>query len=82
MSKTPESGQWHRTSPLAVLFFFSKVVKLIVQNAWQSLAPLVAFAVAYKGDLVETAALAGAGIVTLIAFAAVLQYLFFRYRLA
>lgn len=82
MSKTPEPGQWHRTSPLAVLFFFGKVVKLIVQNAWQSLAPLLAFAVAYKGDLVETAALAGAGIVTLIAVAAFLQYLFFRYRLA
>ena len=82
MSKTPEPGQWNRTSPLAVLFFFGKVVKLIVQNAWQSLAPLAAFAVAYKGDLVETAAFAGAGVVTLIGVAAVLQYLFFRYRLA
>ena len=82
MSKTPEPGQWRRTSPLAVLFFFGKVVKLIMQNAWQSVAPIAALAVAYKGNLVETAMLAGGGLLVVIGVGAVLQYLFFRYRLA
>lgn len=78
--KTPEPETWRRTSPFAVLFFFGKVIKLITQNAWQSLAPLAAFAVAYKGDLVETATIAGIGAFVLIAAAAVLRYWFFRYQ--
>lgn len=81
MSKAPEPGQWQRTSPLAVLFFFGKVIKLIMKNAWQSLAPLAAFAVAYKGDLVETATIAAIAIFLLIGGAAVLRYWFFRFQL-
>ena len=72
--KAPEPGQWQRTSPLAVLFFFGKVIKLIMKNAWQSLAPLAAFAVAYKGDLVETATIAAIAIFLLIGGAAVLRF--------
>lgn len=78
--KAPEPGTWRRTSPFAVLFFFGKVIKLITQNAWQSLAPLAAFAVAYKGNLVETVTIAGIGAFVLIAAAAVLRYWFFRYQ--
>mgnify|MGYP001812577879 CR=1 FL=1 len=81
MSKTPEPGQWQRTSPLAVLFFFGKVINLIIKNAWQSLAPLAAFAVAYQGDIVETAAIAGGAMFMLIGAAAILRYWFFRFQL-
>ena len=80
--KTPELGQWQRTSPFAVIFFFGKVIRLILKNAWQSLAPLLAFAVAYQGDLVETAVIAGSAFLVFIGTAAVLRYWFFRFQIS
>ncbi len=79
--KTPEPGRWQRTSPFAVLFFFGKVIRLIMKNAWQSLAPLLAIAVARQGDLVETATIAAVALSVFVGGAAVLRYWFFRFQL-
>ncbi len=79
--KTTETGTWQRTSPLAILFFLGKLVRDIAKNAWQSLAPLAAFLVAYKGDLAEKAIIAGIGFFVVMSLIAVLNYWFFRFQL-
>jgi len=79
--KTTEPGAWQRTSPLAILFFLGKLIRDIVKNAWQSLAPLAAFLVAYKGDLVEKAIIGGGGFLVVTSLIAVLNYWFFRFQL-
>ena len=57
--KTPDIDVWQRTSPFAILFFLGRIIRLITKNAWQSLAPLLAFLVAYQGDLVSKLMLGG-----------------------
>ena len=47
---TADALRWQRTSPLAIVFFIGRIVEAIVKNAVQSLAPLVAFLVAFRGD--------------------------------
>ena len=79
--KTPDSGHWHRTSPFAILFFLGRIVRRITNNAWQSLAPLLAFLVAYQGDLVTKLTLGGIAFVVVLAIASILSYLFFRYQI-
>ncbi len=79
--KTPDIGVWHRTSPFAILFFLGRIIRLITKNAWQSLAPLFAFLVAYQGDLVSKLALGGIVLGTVITIGAVLSYLYFRYQI-
>ncbi len=79
--KTTEPGSWQRTSPLAILFFLGKLVRDIAKNAWQTLAPLAAFLVAYKGDLAEKAIIAGIGFFVVTSIIAVLNYWFFRFQL-
>ncbi len=79
--KTTELGRWQRTSPFAALFFFGKLLKLIAQNAWQSLAPFGAFVVAYQGELVTKIVM---GVIAFVVFAtsyALLNYWFFRFKL-
>ncbi len=79
--KTTDTGAWHRTSPFAILFFLGRIIRLITQNAWQSLAPLVVFAVSYKGDIVSMVTLIGGGVVTLLLIGSVLSWMFFRYQI-
>ena len=79
--KTPDIDTWHRTSPFAILFFLGRIVRRIANNAWQALAPLFAFLVAYQGDLVTKLTLGGIAFVALITTASVLSYLFFRYQI-
>jgi len=79
--KTPDNGGWHRTSPFAILFFLGRIVRQITNNAWQTLAPLFAFLVAYKGDLATKLTLGGIAFVVVIATASLLSYLFFRYQI-
>jgi putative membrane protein len=79
--KTPDIGGWRRTSPFAILFFIGRILRLITKNAWQSLAPLFALAVTYKGDLVSKIILAGSAFAIVVAIAAILSYWFFRFRL-
>ncbi|MEX2497235.1 MAG: PH domain-containing protein [Woeseia sp.] len=72
---------WQRTSPLAALFYLGKVYQAIARNAFQSLAPLAAFVVAYKGDPLQSL-LVGGGLFVAVTFVlAFLNYWFFRYRI-
>jgi len=79
--KSPDAGIWTRTSPLAVLFFFGRIIRLVTKNAWQSFAPMVAFLVAYKGDLVSKLILGGSVAAVALIVGSVLSWLFFRYQI-
>lgn len=79
--KAVEPGEWQRTSPFAVLFFFGKLLKQLAQNAWQALAPFIAFVYAYEGELVTKIII---GIIAFFAISisvSILNYLFFRFQL-
>ena len=78
---TPDNGGWHRTSPFAILFFLGRIVRQITNNAWQALAPLFAFLVAYQGDLMTKLTFGGIAFVIVIATASLLSYLFFSYQI-
>jgi putative membrane protein len=79
--KTPEPGEWQRTSPFAILFFVGRTLRLIAKNAWQSLAPLFAVLVAAQGDIVSKATFGVAAFAMAIGVAALLSYWFFRYQI-
>jgi len=79
--KTPDIGVWSRTSPFAILFFFGKIIRLVTKNAWQSLAPMFAFLIAYKGDLVGKLILGGSLAAVALVTGSVLSWLFFRYQI-
>lgn len=79
--KPIEPGDWRRTSPLAILFFFGKLIRDIVKHGWQGLAPLAISLFAFKGDLTKMAAIAGIGFVVVTSLIAVLNYWFFRFQL-
>jgi len=79
--KTTEPGGWQRTSPLAVLFFFGKLLKTITQNAWQSLAPFAAFIYAYEGELITKIALGAIAFFVITTAVSVLNYWFFCFQL-
>jgi len=78
---TPEQGEWHRTSPFAILFFIGRTIRLLTKNAWQALAPLLVLGVAIDGDLVSKLQLAGIVIGALILAASLLSYWFFRFQI-
>ena len=77
-----DTGQWRHTSPLAAIFYLGKIYQSIAKNALQSLAPLVAFLVAYQGDLMFKIFFGGGAFITVTVAAAVLRYWFFRYKIA
>ncbi len=79
--KTPDPSGWHRTSPFAILFFIGRISRNIAKNAWQSLAPFIAFLFAYQGELVNKLLIGGAGFVIILTTASILSYWFFRYRI-
>jgi len=79
--KTPDIGVWHRTSPFAILFFSGRIIRLITKNAWQSLAPMFAFLIAYKGALVSKLILGGSVATVALVVGSVLSWLFFRYQI-
>jgi len=79
--KTPDIGAWSRTSPFAILFFFGRIIRLVTKNAWQSFAPMFAFLVAYKGDLVSKLMLGGSLAAVALVTGSVLSWLFFRYQI-
>ena len=79
--RTPDIGNWNRTSPFAILFFFGKIIRLITKNAWQSFAPMFAFLVAYQGDLVSKLILGGSLAAVALVIGSVLSWLFFRYQI-
>lgn len=79
--KPADSGAWNRTSPYAILFFLGRIIRHVTRNAWQSLAPLFAFLIAYQGDLASKLMLGGIGLGTALLVGSVLHWLFFRYRI-
>ncbi|MEM9689974.1 MAG: PH domain-containing protein [Pseudomonadota bacterium] len=74
-------SDWRRTSPLAVLFFFGRVVKGIAKNFTQAIAPMAAFAVAWPGSTMTKITIAASGVVLFSVSYSVLRYLFFRFRI-
>ena len=79
--KTPELNAWHRTSPFAVLFFIGKTIRLLIKNAWQSLAPLVALIASGQFDAKTVLLIGVVGLGVLIVGGAILSYWFFRFQL-
>ena len=80
MSTAKDDG-WHHTSPLAAIFYLGKIYQAIAKNAVQSLAPLVAFLFASKGDLMGKIVIGATAFFLLTVAGAILRYLFFRYRI-
>lgn len=70
---------WHRTSPLAVLFFLGQILRALVKNAWQSLAPAAAFLFAYQGSVADKLGIAVGAFVVITVTVAILRYWFFRF---
>jgi len=79
---TPSRGDWHRTSPFAILFFIGKIVRLIAKNAWQTIAPLFVYISFGKEDLVTKLVVGGIALALAITIGSVLSWLFFRYRIS
>lgn len=79
--KTTDTDAWRRTSPYAILFFLGRIVRLVLKNAWQSIAPLFALLVAYQGDLVSKLIIAGVIFGMTLCVGSVLSWLFFRYQI-
>jgi putative membrane protein len=80
LSRTDAAG-WRRTSPLAVLFFFGKILAGLAKNATQVIAPMAAFFVAFPGNTQTKIALAAAGFVIITTTSSVLRYWFFRFQI-
>ena len=80
MSQTDGLG-WRRTSPLAVLFFFGKVLGALAKNATQVIAPMAAFFVAFPGDTKTKILLAVAGFIVITSITSLLRYWFFRFQI-
>lgn len=79
---TTEQETWRRTSPLAILFFLGRIVRLIAKNAWQSLAPLFVLLVAAEGSLATRLTLGGIALATVIVVGSLLSYWFFHFRIS
>jgi putative membrane protein len=75
-----ETG-WHRTSPVAVLFFIGRFLRRLFTDGLPALAPLVALLAAADGaklGLIVTGLVVLAGLAT---FWSILSYLRFQYRI-
>ncbi len=77
-----DTDQWRHTSPLAAIFYLGKIYQAIAKNAVQSLAPLVAFLVAYQGDLMGKIIFGGGAFIAITVILSIVRYWFFRYRIA
>ena len=72
---------WQRTSPLGVLFFFTKAIKRLIGNTLQMVTSAGAVVVFMRSDQMGLAGLVLAAIVGLLVVTAVLRYWFFRFSL-
>jgi putative membrane protein len=79
---TLEPGKWRRTSPLSVLFFIGRTIRLLIKNTWQSLAPLLLLVVTVQGDLFGKLQIAGIVLGALIVAESILSYWFFRFHIS
>jgi putative membrane protein len=80
MSKI-DRKRWHRTSPLASIFYLGRTIKAISKNAVQSFAPLMVFIVAAEGNVMFRILLGAGFFIVAIVAASITRYLFFRYRI-
>jgi len=64
------------------LFFLGKLLRDIVKNAWQSLAPLAALAFATGGNLVDGLKIGGVIFLVLVIVTSALRYWFFRFQIS
>jgi putative membrane protein len=78
---TIDRDGWHRTSPLAAIFYLGKIYQAIAQHALPSLAPLAVFLFAAEGNLGIKIAFGVGAFVIVTVTGAVIRYLFFRYRI-
>jgi putative membrane protein len=76
---TADGGGWQRTSPFAAVFYIGKIYQAIAKNAVQSLAPLAAFLVAFKGDPTQKVIIGVGMFVIGTVVLAFLRYWFFHY---
>ena len=81
MSAT-DTGKWRHTSPLAAIFYLGKIYQAIAQNAVPSLAPLVAFLVAYEGNLFWKIVFGVGAFIAVTVILSIVRYWFFRYKIA
>jgi len=77
----PENTRWHRTSPLAAIYYLGRIFKVIAQNAIQTLAPIVALIATSEGDLMTRIALGGTVLIVITVILSFVQYWFFRYQI-
>ena len=77
-----DQENWLHTSPLAAVFYLGKIYQNIAKNAIPALAPLFVLLLATEGDLTYRIIFALSVFVTLTITGAILQYWFFRYRIA
>ena len=75
------SEPWQRTSPLSVLFFFTKAIKRLIGSTLQMVTSAGAVIVFLRSDNMGLAGLVLAAIVVLLVVTAVLRYWFFRFSL-
>jgi putative membrane protein len=78
---TFEPGNWRRPSPLAVLFFIGRTLRLLMKNAWQSVAPLLILLVSVEGDITSKLQIGGIVLGVLIVAESLLSYWFFRFQI-
>ena len=77
-----DEPRWQRTSPLAILFFFGGIIKVLIKNAAQVLAPTAAFFVAFGGDTQTKVVIAVSAFALITVTTSVLRYVFFQYAIA
>ena len=80
MSRT-DARDWRRTSPLAVLFFFGKVLGALAKNATQVIAPMAVFFATFPGDTQTKIVLAVVGFFVITGVSSLLRYWFFRFQI-
>ncbi len=79
---TLSKSDWQRTSPFAILFFVGKIVRVIMKNAWQTIAPIFVYVSIGKEDLVTKLVIGGIALAVAIIIGSVLSWLFFRYQIS
>ncbi len=77
----PGASGWQRTSPLAVIFYLGKILRAIAKNLFQSLAPLVAFLVAFQGNKLFGLVTGVVALALGIVVHAILRWWYFRFSI-
>ena len=72
-------GDWQRTSPVGVVFFFTRAFKQLAGGAMQMAASAGAVVVALRSDNVGWALLGAGAVVAVLLGTAILRYWFFRF---